>query len=83
MVEESKNEEPRQESYIDRCKKVGRIGPKDTKLDPKSAYGDVIFSGRDELDVEAISSYCSIRANTAVFSGRYYFEVLLKTNGLM
>ena len=69
------------EPYIERCKKVGRLGPKETKLDPKSAYGDVIFSGRDQLDVEAISSLASIRANTAVFSGRYYFEVLLKTRG--
>lgn len=62
-------------SYVDRCKAVGRVGAKDSKLDSKSAYGDVIFSGRDHLDVEAISSFASIRANTAVFNGRYYYEV--------
>jgi hypothetical protein len=62
-------------SYIDRCKTIGRIGPKESKLDVKSAYGDVIFSGRENLDVEAISSFGSIRANTGVFSGRYYYEV--------
>lgn len=70
-------------SYIDRCKKIGRIGGKESKLDKKSAYGDVIFSGRENLDVEAISSFASIRANTGVFSGRYYYEVQLKTSGLM
>ena len=70
-------------SYIDRCKSIGRIGAKESKLDSKSAYGDVIFSGRDNLDVEAISSFASIRANTGVFSGRYYYEVQLKTSGLM
>lgn len=80
-VEESKglNEYGEQEkvyvSYVERCKLVGRIGPKETKLDPKTAYGDVIFSGRENLDVEAISSFASIRANTGVFSGRYFYEV--------
>lgn len=62
-------------SYIDRCKKIGRLGPKEVKLDTKSAYGDVIFAGRDGLDVEAVGSFASIRANTAVFSGRYYYEL--------
>jgi len=31
-------------SYISRCKKIGRIGPKEVKLDKKSAYGEVIFA---------------------------------------
>lgn len=53
------------------------------KLDTKSACGGVIFSNRDHLDVEATSNFVSIRANTGVFSGRYYYEVQLKTNGLM
>lgn len=30
-----------------------------------------------------MSSFASIRANTAVFAGRYYYEVQLKTAGLM
>ena len=70
-------------SYIDRCKKVGRVGPKVSALDKKSSYGEVLFAGRDQLDVEALGSFASVRANTAVFSGRYYYEVQLKTNGLM
>jgi Kip1 ubiquitination-promoting complex protein 1 len=39
--------------------------------------------GRDDLDVEAISKFSSVRANTGVFSGRFYYEILLKTSGLM
>ena len=45
------------------------------KLDTASAYGNMIFAGKDGLDVEAMDSFCSIRANTAVFSGRYYYEI--------
>ena len=54
-----------------------------SNLDQKSAYGEIIFADRNNLDVEAISSFCSIRANTGVFSGKFYYEVQLKTNGLM
>lgn len=76
-------QEEKYESYIYRCKKVGRIGPKDTILDQKNSYGELIFAAKDGLDVEAIDKFTSIRANTAVFSGRFYYEVLLLTNGLM
>jgi hypothetical protein len=41
----------------------------------------VIFPGKDGLDVEATSSIASIRANTGVFLGKYYYEVQLKTSG--
>ena len=33
--------------------------------------------------MEAVSNFASIRANTAVFSGRYYYELQLRTDGLM
>ena len=71
------------ENYIDRCKKIGRVGPSEVKIDNKSIYGDVLLTGRDNLDIEAISSFCSVRANVGVFSGRYYYEVQLRTSGLM
>ena len=35
------------------------------------------------LDVEAKSSFVSIRANTAVFSDTFYYEVTLLSDGLM
>jgi len=59
------------------------VGPIDTKLDKKSSYGEIIFANRDELDVEAMGAFCSIHGTTGVFSGRYYYEVTLKTCGLM
>jgi hypothetical protein len=39
--------------------------------------------GRDDLDVEAISKFSSVRANTEVISGRLNYEILIKTSGLM
>jgi len=34
-------------------------------------------------EIEGVSSFCSIRSNTAVFKGRFYFEVRILTAGLM
>lgn len=72
-------------TFLDRCKEVGRLGPRFSKLDPNTASGTVKI--RDEnstcCDLEAIGQFCSIRANTAVFKNRYYFEVKLMTSGLM
>lgn len=71
-------------SFMERSKKVGRIGPVVTKLDPKSGYGTIhCHDKKDCLDVEATSGFASIRANTGVFKGRYFYEVVLRTNGLM
>jgi Kip1 ubiquitination-promoting complex protein 1 len=62
---------------------VGRIGAKQACLDLTSKFGEVLQSSRDDLDIEAISQFVSIRANVGVFSGCYYYEVMLKTMGLM
>lgn len=83
------------ETYFDRCKTVGRLGPPKTELDRSSAYGDFVFGHeRSEqrgsrsdcplaLDIEAKSSFVSIRANTAVFRDCFYYEVTLLSDGLM
>mmetsp|Transcript_7879 Transcript_7879/g.7370 ORF Transcript_7879/g.7370 Transcript_7879/m.7370 type:complete len:140 (+) Transcript_7879:640-1059(+) len=34
-------------------------------------------------DVESLTRFSSIKANTAVFSAKYYYEVRVLTNGLM
>jgi len=85
--EEEKKEsssQNRESNYIERSKKVGRIGPAVTKLDAKTGYGTVHFHDKkDQLDVEATSGFASIRSNTGVFNGRYYYEVTLRTSGLM
>jgi len=86
FVEESKEEEKQNLPYVrylDRCKKVGRIGPAKVMMDKRSAYGQIHFKNRNNLEVECTSSFASVRANTGVFSGRYYYEVFLKTSGLM
>ena len=62
---------------------MGRVGPIETKLNKESSFGEIIFANRDPLDIEAMGNFCSIRATTGVFSGRYYYEVTLKTSGLM
>lgn len=53
------------------------------KMDKKTAYGKIHFKTKEYLDLECMSSFSSIRSNVGVFGGRYYYEVLLKTNGLM
>lgn len=35
------------------------------------------------LDVEAVSSWVSIRANTAVFENKFYYECQIMTAGIM
>jgi hypothetical protein len=52
-------------------------------LDQDSASGSVKIFDQVSLDVESVSSFSSIRANVAVFKGKYYYEVRLMTPGLM
>lgn len=81
--EEEKSNSDSNKSYFERCKAAGRVGPVETKLDSNSSYGDIYFSAKNPLEVEAMSAFSSIRASTGVFAGRFYFEVMLKTSGLM
>ena len=75
VKEESKSREREGDSHLERCKKIGRVGPWETRLHKDSSYGEAFFHGQDKLEVEAVSSFYSVRATTGVFSGRYYFEV--------
>ena len=79
--EKKKSEDQPQLKYIERCAKIGRIGPREVKLDWKTAFGELL--SKEDYDVEAVGSFASIRANTGVFKARFYYEVQLKTNGLM
>jgi hypothetical protein len=80
-----KNESKLIHRYVQRCKHVGRLGPPITKLDLTTMNGTIkIYDQAGScLDVECLSSGGSVRANTAIFSGRYYYEVKLLTQGLM
>lgn len=90
---EPRTKQPVGKSYLERCAKVGRVGPPETSLDKKSAHGELqlrvvgpkVSYSQDEnllLEVEAKSSFVSIRADTAVFKNRFYYEVTLKGDGM-
>lgn len=49
----------------------------------KSVTGNIKQFDQIGNDVEAVSQFTSLRANVAVFSGKYYYEVSLLTSGLM
>ena len=71
---------------LERCKEVGRVGPNVVEIEVTSAGGQVkISEGKGEVQgmIEGVTKFSSIRANTAVFSGRYYYEVRIMTAGLM
>ena len=71
-------------TYLDKCKLSGRLGPSISKIDLNSENAaDFKFFGHEGLVIESVTQFGSIRANTAVFSGCYYYEVKLETQGLM
>ena len=75
LLEEKYKNKENDNSYLERCKKIGRIGPWETKLHRESAYGEAHYHGTEKLELEATSNFYTVRANVGVFSGRYYFEV--------
>jgi len=54
-----------------------------SKLDFESSFGNFKIFGEEECEVESLSHFASVRANTAVFAGKFYYEVRLLTSGLM
>lgn len=88
QIPSSEEEEEKKETnfkdlgYLQKCQKVGRIGKPLTQMDLQKSYGTM---GDEDmaLEVEARSKWVSCRANTGVFKGVWYYEVTLKTDGLM
>lgn len=63
---------------------IGCIKARDFAQDsPTQPLKEMDGSEALALDVEAISSFVSVRANTAVFRHCYFYEVTLLTDGLM
>lgn len=53
-------------------------------MEASSAQGTIkIFDVETCLDLEGVTMFSSIRANTAVFSGKYQYEVRIMNDGLM
>lgn len=62
--------------------RIGRIGPNVVRFDVLSRLG--LFSvSPDRLTVNARSNFSTMRADTAVYQGKWLYEVQLGSKGLM
>ncbi|XP_017767583.1 PREDICTED: E3 ubiquitin-protein ligase RNF123 [Eufriesea mexicana] len=62
--------------------RIGRIGPNVVRFDVSSRLG--LFSiSPDRLTVSPRSNFSTMRANTAVYQGKWLYEVQLGSKGLM
>lgn len=60
----------------------GRIGPKLVRFDVATHHGLFIVSP-DRLSVNSQSNFSTIRANAALYSGKWMYEVQLGSKGVM
>lgn len=60
----------------------GRIGPRLVRFDISMYHGLCIVSP-DRLSVNSQSSFSTMRANAAVFKGKWMYEVQLGSKGVM
>ncbi|XP_062843168.1 E3 ubiquitin-protein ligase RNF123 [Trichomycterus rosablanca] len=61
----------------------GRLGPSPVVLDHTSGFEGLLFVDDDLLGVIGHSNFSSIRATTCVFKGKWVYEVLISSQGLM
>ncbi|XP_027857950.1 E3 ubiquitin-protein ligase RNF123 isoform X2 [Xiphophorus couchianus] len=61
----------------------GRLGPQPVVLDHTSGFEGLLFVDDDLLGVIGHSNFSSIRATTCVFQGKWAYEVLISSQGLM
>ncbi|XP_053509381.1 E3 ubiquitin-protein ligase RNF123 [Ictalurus furcatus] len=61
----------------------GRLGPSTVVLDHTSGFEGLLFVDDDLLGVIGHSNFSSIRAATCVFKGKWMYEVLISSQGLM
>ncbi|XP_076850361.1 LOW QUALITY PROTEIN: E3 ubiquitin-protein ligase RNF123-like [Brachyhypopomus gauderio] len=61
----------------------GRLGPSAVVLDHTSGFEGLLFVDDDLLGVIGHSNFSSIRATTCVFKGKWAYEVLISSQGLM
>uniref|UniRef100_A0AAY4AXI1 SPRY domain-containing protein n=1 Tax=Denticeps clupeoides TaxID=299321 RepID=A0AAY4AXI1_9TELE len=61
----------------------GRLGPSTVVLDHTSGFEGLLFVDDDLLGVIGHSNFSSIRATTCVFKGKWVYEVLISSQGLM
>ena len=61
----------------------GHESAKKNQADPSATLLEMDGQPTLALDIEAVSSFVSIRANTAVFRDCFYYEATVMTDGLM
>lgn len=60
----------------------GRLGPRLVRFDLSTYHGLFIVSP-DRLSINSHSNFCTIRANTAVYKGKWMYELQLGSKGVM
>lgn len=65
-----------------RCEVDGVLGPSVVRMDPGRSMGYFVYS-QDKLDIEGKSNFSTCCANTALTKGKWMYEVLLLSRGIM
>lgn len=60
----------------------GRLGQEVVRLTKKRMTGTATLTGKNGLKMESTSNFCSILANSCVFSGKWMYEITLETAGI-
>ena len=63
-------------------KTIGKLGTSNTKIDIKTSFGKLL-QFNDGNKIEAKSNFVSVRANNCLIKGKWCYEVLLLSNGLL
>uniref|UniRef100_A0AAR2JJN2 E3 ubiquitin-protein ligase RNF123 n=1 Tax=Pygocentrus nattereri TaxID=42514 RepID=A0AAR2JJN2_PYGNA len=71
-------DEPAEDDQVE-----GRLGPSTVVLDHTSGFEGLLFVDDDLLGVIGHSNFSSIRATTCAYKGKWVYEVLISSEGLM
>ena len=63
-------------------KTIGKLGTSYTIIDPQTSFGRLIYFN-DGNKIEGKSNFVSVRANNCLVKGKWCYEVLLLSNGLL
>ena len=63
-------------------KTIGKLGTSYTKIDTSTSFGKLLFFN-DGNKIEGKSNFVSVRANNCLIKGKWCYEVLLLSNGLL
>lgn len=82
VILEDRARHPHQTSLVPPWSSDGRLGPPTTHFDSKSVVGS-FTSGLDRLVLNSQDNFSTIRANVCVYKGRWQYELMLGTKGVM